>query len=284
VIAFLLTAYLAMALAKWLRIEQGWRATLMLYGGLGILWSALFWWYFRDRPGEHPSCNQAEQDLIGRETPSPPPSVPVLAILTSSNVWLLSFAGFMVNMGWIFLLAWQTTYIQERFGDQLSGTLKEVVAGFMTALATCAGMMGGVTGGVIADVFLRRFGPIWGRRIPGLLAGTLAGSGYLVCHFIGNVWVFVLLMMFISFTIDFGLGSLWATYQDFGGKNVGSVLGFANMWGNLGAGLCGWYYGRLAGQDQWPLVFTLSAVALFFMSASWLLVDPTRMLVREEER
>jgi MFS family permease len=293
--ALMLTAWLAIQFRERLGISEGWRGALVVYGALGLLWSVLFWWSFRDRPSEHPGCNQGERTLIGNEPVLAAEPLPITAIVTSANVWLLSFSGFLVNVGWIFLMSWQTTYILETFPAQLQALVphlktpqeldafKQVAAGWLTAVPLCGGILGGVCGGFAADVLRKNLGPIWGRRVPGLLAGTLAGSAYVTCHFVGNLWLFIGLMFLISFTIDMGLGSLWATYQDFGGKHVGSVLGFANMWGNLGAGLCGWYYGRLADQDQWPVVFTISTVALFLMSASWLLVDPTRKLVPGDE-
>lgn len=288
VVAFAVTALISIQFKEYLGLAQGWRGTLVLYGVLGICWAAFFWWYFRDQPSEHPSCNATEMAIIGSDPPiAKPQPLPVLAMLSNRNVWLLSFSGFLVNVGWIFIAAWQTKYILVTFLPQLKSLfpnttseegmadLAEWAAGVATAAPLLAGMCGGITGGIAADMFRRRLGPIWGRRVPGLLAGTLAACGYLLCPLVTDVWVFVGLMLFISFTIDFGLGSLWATYQDIGGRHVGSVLGFANMWGNFGAGLCGWYYGQLADKQQLPLVFTISAVALLLMSASWLLVDPT---------
>lgn len=290
-LSFLLTAWLALQLQRQMQLAQGWRGSLVIFGSCGLIWTIIFWWYFRDRPSEHSRCNAAELATIGSDPPGPKVTpLPIVRMLLNPNVWILSCSGFLVNVGWIFLTAWQTTYILDTFSEQLKvfvpagaseaeiAKLNEVFASWLTALPLCFAILGGVVGGIAADIFIRRLGPIWGRRVPGLLAGAISGGLYIACHFIGNVWVFLAIMLLISFAIDFGLGSLWATYQDFGGKHVGSVLGFANMWGNLGAGLCGWYYGRLARLDDWPLVFTISAVALFLMSASWLLVDPTNTL------
>lgn len=287
-VAFAITAWLALLLKSKLPIEQGWRGTLIIYGFVGICWALVFWWYFRDQPAEHPGVNSAEIDTIGREPPAPVSSpLPLAAMLSSANVWLLSLSGFLTNAGWIFLTAWQTVYILEQFAPQLEKmypeitteagrkAFAEVTAGRLTALAFSAAICGGIAGGIAADVLRRKLGPIWGRRMPGLIAGTIAGSLYLVCPFVTDVWVFVVLMLIVSFTVDFGLGSLWATYQDIGGRHVGSVLGFANMWGNFGAGLFGWYYGRLADSQDWSIVFFISGVSLFCMAASWLLVNPT---------
>ncbi len=295
VVAFALTALISIQFKEYLGLAQGWRGTLVLYGILGIAWAAFFWWYFRDQPSEHPGCNGQEVALIGTAVPVAAQALPIVAMLSNRNVWLLSFSGALVNVGWIFLATWQTVYILETFSPQLQSLFPQITsdagkrdfqewaAGVATAAPLLAGMCGGILGGIAADFFRRRLGPIWGRRVPGLLAGSLAAGGYLLCHMVTDVWVFVGLMLFISFTIDFGLGSLWATYQDIGGRHVGSVLGFANMWGNLAAGQCGQYYGDLADQHRLKLVFTISAGALLLMSASWLLVNPTIALPSSEQ-
>lgn len=296
-VSLFLTAVLALQLQRHLGLAQGWRGALLIYGSLGLVWTVVFWWYFRDQPSEHAGCNGSEQALIGRDPPGPKVvPLPIVQLLLNRNVWILSVSGILVNCGWIFLLSWLTKYLLDTFPTQLQtlvpataseaevAQIKEVFASWMTALPACFAILGGVVGGIAADVFLRRFGPIWGRRVPGLVAGLVSGLAYVACHFVDNLWAFLALAALISFAIDFGLGALWATYQDFGGRHVGSVLGFANMWGNLGAAVCIWYYGRLAKLDQWQLVFTISAVALFLMSASWLLVDPTNMLDKAEKR
>ena len=69
-------------------------------------------------------------------------------------------------------------------------------------------------------------------------------------------------MIAIAFTIDFGLGATWASYQDIGGRHVASVLGVGNMCGNLGAAIFARLIGYLADQDQWNYVFWISAGAM----------------------
>jgi MFS family permease len=41
-----------------------WRQTFWVFGGLGVVWCVFFWWWFRDRPEEHPAVNPAELALI----------------------------------------------------------------------------------------------------------------------------------------------------------------------------------------------------------------------------
>jgi ACS family glucarate transporter-like MFS transporter len=286
--AFALTPILALAAGQALGIQTGqWRVVFMSYGMLGLVWAAAFVWFFRNSPREHRWCNAAEARLVegGLDTgKSKRTALPIVAMLTSKNLWLLSISGFLVNIGWIFLSGWLVHYLTVRFGTSLEATVgpKRVVAGLCTALTALGGVSGSLLGGFIADACRRRFGPIWGRRIPGMAAGSLAACTYLLSQYATNVWTFTAAMVLISFLVDLGLGSLWATYQDIGGRHVASVLGFANMCGNLGAAWFGYYIGVFAKADRWNTVFLISAAALFGMAFSWLFVDPTQPITREE--
>jgi MFS transporter, ACS family, glucarate transporter len=219
----------------------------------------------------------------------------LVALLTHPNVWLLSIAGFFVNVGWIFLVSFLTPYLEKTYGadiGQMTGAgddpvlIKQAVEslkGPLTAITGIFGMLGSITGGILADILRRKFGPIWGRRIPGIVSCTIASTVYIIALFVDNVWVFLFLMSFIYFLVDLGLGALWATYQDFGGKYVSSVLGYANMWGNLGAAVFPVVIGYLAKADLWPIAFMLSSGSFLIVASVWFFVDPTHQLVPESE-
>jgi nitrate/nitrite transporter NarK len=89
-------------------------------------------------------------------------------------------------------------------------------------------------------------------------------------------------MVAISFTIDFGLGAAWASYQDIGGRHVASVLGIGNMCGNLAAAVFAWVIGLLAEHDRWTSVFLISAVAMALNAACWLRFDASRPIWKDE--
>jgi MFS family permease len=48
-----------------------WRHTFWIFGILGVMWCVVFWWWFRDRPGQHPRVNAAELALIRGRVSSP---------------------------------------------------------------------------------------------------------------------------------------------------------------------------------------------------------------------
>jgi MFS family permease len=206
-------------------------------------------------------------------------------MLRSKEVLLMCGINFCVNIGWIFLATWLPQYVVDVYGTYVTQRLgnQEVVASLMTALTGVAAMSGGMLGGRATDVFVRRFGRVWGRRLPGLCAGVLVAGMYLAVPRLPGLWVFIGAMIAIAFTIDFGLGATWASYQDIGGRHVASVLGCGNMCGNLGAAFFGGLIGYLADENRWNTVFMLSAGAMLLASLGWLLFDASRPVVQEQD-
>jgi len=288
-IAFFCTPMLMLLVGQWLGWETGrWRAVFVLYGSLGFVWAALFWWLFRDLPRLHPWCNAAEVELIGKAQENPRSSIggwkAAWALAQSKEVWLLCVFNCAVNVGWIFLVSWLPQYLIETHGRYLTEQIgdKLVVAGMMTAMTGLAGMCGGLLGGATTDWLVKSFGLSWGRRLPGVCAGGVVFVLYLVASQIRDVWLFVGMMVAISFVIDFGLGASWAIYQDIGGRQVASVLGVGNMCGNLGAAVFAWLFGWLAQNNHWQVVFVISAAAMALNSLCWLFFDAARPIWKEE--
>jgi sugar phosphate permease len=286
-IAFFCTPLLMLLVGKWLGWEIGrWRMVFAMYGCLGFVWAAFFWSLFRDSPRSHVWCNAAEAELIeGAQGRAEPPSslgLPVVAMLQSPEIWLLCAFNSAVNVGWIFLVSWLPQYLIETHGSYVAEHIgdKTVVASAMTAATGLAGMCGGLLGGLATDHLVQRFGLRWGRRLPGMCAGCLVCTLYLLASQVHSLWLFVGCMVAVSFTIDFGLGASWASYQDIGGRNVASVLGVGNMCGNLAAGGFAWLIGKLADLDRWQTVFLISAGAMALNAMCWSFFDATRPIDR----
>jgi MFS family permease len=289
-LAQFLTPILALEAGQLLGWQSGgWRVVLAVYGALGLVWAAIFLWLYRDDPAGHPWCNAAERDLISHaERPQAQSNerggqsfaIDPFGIV---NLCLISAMGIAVNVGWVFLVTWLPRYLVSRHGSALTAYVDspEILAGTLTALTGLGGMIGSIAGGAAADYFVSAHGLKWGRRLPGLIAGFLVCAMYLAAMRLTNVWVVVGFMFAISFTIDFGLGASWASYQDIGGKQVATVLAIGNMFGNLGAAAFGWYIGALAKSDNWNAVFLIAALAMAFYASGWLFFDATRPVVRE---
>ncbi len=152
----------------------------MLLGLLGILWCALFWPWFRNRPEEMPAVNDAEHKLIlagrGGQSGHAHVAVPWSRMATSASVWSLcmmyGFLGFSGN----FYLTLLPNYLRHH------RHLDSQTTAWLTSLPFAFGVVACLAGGSLSDVIIRRWGKAWSRRVVGVAGLSLAGLAISRCR------------------------------------------------------------------------------------------------------
>ncbi len=281
------------AVAPWLTalliVElQSWRLVLLVFSLAGIAVSAAFWFVFRERPAVHPLCNAAECDLIEKSRPATATSphgrahhVPWRELFASRSLWLMCLSQCCTNIGWAFLITWLPTYLKE------AQHVDPVTGGKMASTALFVGMSGMIFGGWLTDAATRRLGARWGRALP--LAGSryLAAGAYVSCLWLDSPWALTAAFALVAFATDIGLPASWAYMQDVGGRHVGSILGWPNMWGNLGAfataGLLPWVNRTFDANHDWHEAFLVCAGAFVISGTASLGIDATKPVVKDVE-
>jgi MFS family permease len=256
----------------------GWRPVMLVYGAAGLLVAALFWLVVRNRPEEHPLCNDAEVRLIEAGRPAtevapsrgPAPGLPLGAILRSRSLWLCSAAQFGTNLGWTFLLTWLPRYLVEAHPE-----VSIVERGWMVGVPILVGMGGQLAGGWLTDRLTRALGLRLGRCLPMGLSRFVAMAAFLLCPLLRSPWAVTAALAVVALATDLGTPSVWAYCQDVGGRHVGSVLGWGNMWGNLGSALSPLVLSAVAAAWGWPALFVTCAAAFLFAGVTALGVDAT---------
>jgi MFS family permease len=253
---------------------QGWRPVMVVYGLAGVIVAVLFWLGVRDWPERHPSCNNAELAWIaeGRPATLPPKArldgIPWLPMLRSKGLWLSSITQFMSNFGWVFMGTLMPRYLEEMH------RVSVVKRGWMVSLPVLTGLVGMVAGGWLTDWLTKRLGLRWGRGLPMALTRFGAMTAFLLLMVVGGPWEATLLLCLMAASTDLGTPALWAFNQDIGGRHVGSVLGWGNMWGNLGAAISPVVLLWLTGPNgRWDLCFLACAAAYFFAGIAALGID-----------
>ncbi|HZZ79369.1 MAG TPA: MFS transporter, partial [Gemmataceae bacterium] len=92
-----------------------------------------------------------------------------------------------------------------------------------------------IVGGWWTDWMTKRYGPRIGRTFPIASTRFITAAAFLTCCYLQNVWAVVGVLCVMSIVNDMGLPAIWGYNLDVGKRNVGVVLGWGNMWGNLGA-------------------------------------------------
>jgi len=283
--------------------RKAWRPVMLIYGAVGIGVGILFWTLFRDRPRLHPGCNAAEIALIEgdtvqvhREEPEqdasfsaalPPPSasradksttLPLRSLMADRNLWLISLSAFGTNFGWVYLLTWFPRYLLEVHKVPVADR------SWMTAIPLFVGIPGLYLGGRLTDFITLRAGTYRGRCVLLSMSRLLVMAAFGSCLWLRSPWLITAAMVLVSFGTDLGTPAFWAYSQDVGGRHVGSVLGWLNMWGNLGAAFSPMLFGAMVDQGLWNLMFLCCAMAFLISAMAVLGVDASRPIAFHEAK
>ena len=276
---------------------RGWRPVMYVYGFAGIIVAAAVWIVYRNRPEVHPWCNAAECQLIAAERPVNAPSphgkagmIPIGRLLKSRSMWLSCLAQLGTNIGWVFLVTWFPRYLISQHNVPI------LQRGLMAMTPLMVGIAGMYCGGWLTDNLTRHLGVRWGRRLPLSVTRFAAAGGYGLCLWfstfgaesaMNSPWMYVAAFSLVAFSTDMGVPASWAFNQDVGGRYVGSILGWGNMWGNLGASfsppIYNYFLGETPGPSQWNAMFVCCLAAFVFSGICGLGIDAATPIAPPDE-
>ena len=254
-----------------------WRRAFEIFALIGIVWTLVFWRWYRDQPRGHPGVNEAELRLLegSVEEASGHGDVPWGRFFRSRTVWLLCTQYFCLSYGYYFYLTWLPTYIQEARGQSMEQSawlagiplffagLGSLLCGFL--LAKVEGWLGGA----------RR-----ARRFMAGLGCFGSGAMLLVSLQIEEPLSAMVAMGFAAFSTDLAMPPSWGACMDVGGKYAGSLSGSMNTAGNIGAFLAPPIVAYIleATGGNWPATFYVSAGVYFLGIVCWVFIDPVTPL------
>jgi MFS family permease len=218
-------------------LGDGWQPVLKIYGAIGVLLAIVFFAFYRNTPREHFWTNEAEAALAEaheQATEAGMAPIPVSAlwksILTDVSLWASSIVQFGTNFGWVILGNMLALYLQE-----VHQVPEGHERGIMASLPFFVSVPVMIFGGWWTDWMTKRYGQRVGRCFPIASTRFVTAAAFLACYFLNAPWAIVIVLCVMSVVNDMGIPALWGYNLDVGQHNVGLVLGWGNMWGNLGA-------------------------------------------------
>ena len=254
-----------------------WREILYVFGGLGIVWSVLFYRWYRDHPRDLKGVNSAELDFIEGTTGAAEQEAgptPWAAMFASRTVWLLCLQYCCLAYAWIFYVTWLPKYLKEVLKvDQEWGA-------FLNTFPLFLGGIGCIVSGSVLSAVIRRTGSVRaGRRIVGCFGFGAASVLLLLSFYLKNPLWAMIAMGFASFANDFVMPVSWAAAMDVGGRHTGTLSGVMNMASAVGGSLAPILTGRLiAASGGWEMNFWISAAVYLVGLCCWLFLDPVTPL------
>lgn len=239
-----LTPLIWTALVVWAGLP--WRYAFVLFGLTGLAWCVAFAAWFRNRPEEKETVNDAELALIragtAGATEKAHANVPWGDLLRSGNLWAICLMYFLMSYPWYFNVNYLPAYLEEMHGVDKASAIGSFAKGGPLIL----GAIGCLAGGWLTDAYLRRTGNRkWGRRVFGMIGHGVCVPLYLFCLIAPGPVAFALAFALTGFFNDLAMGSAWATCQDIGRRHAAIVAGCMNTVGNLGGAASSWVIGDL---------------------------------------
>jgi len=269
-------AALAPLLVVPIQLHYGWRASFYVFGILGLMWSVVWYAWFRDSPREMSGITAAEREEIGEIVPSNHRGMPWGKALRSGMFWRVAAIGasYVYVIG--FFQSWLQTYLVKGRGFTAAALV-------FSTLPYLVGACANFIGGIVSDRVVRKVGLVTGRRIIGVsglgiaaifMAATIsATSGFWSLTFLSLAYAGIL----------FQQPTLCATSVDIGKGHVGVVFGFMNTASNVASALSSIVFGYLvAYSGGYELPFIPMLVLLCVGIVLWLRVDPTQQVVEDE--
>lgn len=246
----------------------GWRWAFVALAGLGVIWSIIFFVWFRDDPAQHKGVNAAELELIENNRMLPQehegPRRHWLAVLATPQVALLTIQYFCFAFVWYFYVTWLPTYLREARHQSAER------AALLSVLPLLFGGFGSLISGFLPLRFSRRWIAFGGFFVTAILL--------LAFTRISAVVPAMVCLGFASFFSDLTMPISWNACVEIGGTYTATVAAAMNMFGNLAgfvAPTVSGYILQRTGGEWNPLIY-LMAGAAFISAACWLFLDPDR--------
>jgi MFS family permease len=271
------TPYLVVLVLKFM----DWRHAFALFAGLGAVWAACFYAWFRDDPRTKKGMTAAELALLGDagHLAAHHVRLPWRKMLRSRQVWLLLIPYFTSSYGWWFYITWLPTYLRE--SRHLAIDESAVLGG----VPLLFGGLGSVFCGFISGPLTRITGSIGAtRRLMAYVGYTGAAVLLVAAAKLSDPLHAMLAMGLASFANDLVMPGAWGACMDVGGRYAGTLSGAMGGFGNAGGAVSPLIIGFLLKwtHNDWNLAIYISAAVYFAGALCWAFLDPVTPLDQSE--
>ncbi len=255
-------------------VGLGWRMSYYLLAGLGLLWAAFWFLWFRDDP---PS--KLGVSIVGPATPNHQARrANWRMFLSSRNFYLVLYQYFASNFTFFICFTWLLPYTQNRYH------LSPSSAGFYASIPLYCGAFATWFGGYCADAIFKRGHWKASRALPAACGFGLSTLCLLLAGSLVTVQGFIACFALATLGVDLAIAPSWALCSDVGKEYTGTLSGAMNMMGALGSfcsSLAFPYLLRITGTVQ--TYFWLAAALNVFAILCWLGMRPDLPLIPEDQ-
>jgi MFS transporter, ACS family, glucarate transporter len=269
-------------LLAWIIGRYGWRASFWFSALVGVAAGAIWYWFARDTPQQHPLVTKDElrtiEEGIGKGTEKERDETPLnwWNLFRSKAMCALTLSYFSYGyVAWVFF-AWFYIYLQqERHLDMRSSAVYSM---FPFLAMTVFSALGGLTNDRITATYGSRAGRC------GVGAVALAVTSVLLWFgpALKDAHAASLVLAGGAGMLYFSQSSYWSVAVDIAGSKAGLSSGLMNMGAQIGGATTASLTPWIAKQFGWNASFRVSAALALLGALLWLLVDPQKKIFELE--
>jgi MFS transporter, ACS family, glucarate transporter len=259
----------------------GWQRALFWAALPPLILVAIWAWYGRNTPREHPGVSAVELgELDATHIPPADSSISarrVLRILVNRDIAMLTLSYVCMNYAYYLVANWSFLYlIQERHFSALEG-------GWLASLPPLGAALGAGIGGGLTDALCKRFGIRWGYRLVPLMSLPVAGVLLLFAVYSSNPYAAVAALTLSFMAIEVTEGSYWGGTSYIAKADTMAATGVLNTGGNLGGIIGVPIVAYLSGHHAWNAAFIIGFIMAVLAAAIWFAIDLSRPVSNSKE-
>jgi ACS family glucarate transporter-like MFS transporter len=255
----------------------GWRTSFYMFGILGVVWSGIWYWWFRDSPAQKVGVSPAELDETRGLTVKAHQKLPWTVAVRSRNFWIMMGVALCYLYTYYFFQSWFHTYLVKARGYSENDLLLSSLPFFVAACAN-------FSGGVVSNALVKKVGLKWGRCSIGVVGLGIAALCTVAVMFTRGQLEAIILLSLIYAGITFQQPIMFAVCLDIGGAYAGAMVGAMNTAGQIGSFLSAVIFGYLVGRyGSYNAPFIPMAALLLLGAWLWLKLDPAEQLIPAPE-
>lgn len=256
-------------LVAWLIKVSSWRVSFIVLGGISMIWSLVWWFYFRDNPATHRGITQEElavlPDYASKKDRKKDPIPWGALVWRMAPVTLVYFC-----YGWTLwlYLTWLPSFFMHGYKLNLKNSALFASGVYLL------GVVGDAVGGWVSDFILKKTGDRNKARRNLVIAGFLLSLVFMIpvlrSHDLNTV---ALCLSAAFFFAEFTIGPFWAIPMDIAPRFSGTASGLMNIGSALAAAVSPLVAGYVIQKTgNWDLPFLGSIGLLLFgaIMAYWM--------------
>lgn len=240
---------------------SSWRMSFVVLGGISLLWTIVWWFYFRDNPTEHHGITQQElarlPDYMARKEKRKEP-VPWGALI--KRMWPVTVVYFCYGWTLWLYLTWLPSFFLHGYKLNLKNSA------LFSSGVYLLGVVGDTLGGIVSDRIYKRTGNSNKARRDLVILGFLLAFAFTIpvlrSH---NLNLVAICLSAAFFFAEFTIGPFWAMPMDIAPRYSGSASGLMNVGSALAAAVSPLVAGYVIQRTgNWDLPFLGSIGLLLF--------------------